>query len=243
MSAIGKPTTAAKDLLNLLQTVNELKSTENEEEVCHALQHYVARIKQLSDRREQQMQMMKGTDEVQPDTEPDFSASAEHDFEAAFENVRPPLLQTSVQDRKLQNEPCKPNPVSDSVRYFEIMSFKTIREEDCESEASDDTSTAFETVDSNSTHSMADSSPLGVQDSPDSPRFGLEDTPSSKNAALRKEMCDVRMLVVKAGVVEEKTQPSMRASSKKFFVKKIQDRVCKRDDETDEVDVMGMAIM
>jgi hypothetical protein len=263
MSAIGKPATAGRtqDMLNLLQTVKELKSTEHEDVLCYALQHYVTRIKKVSDRRKRRMQM-EGPDGLEMDTEPDFSAGVEHDLEAAFEKIRP-----QVQDSKVHSEPCKPNQVSGSVRYFEIMSFKTIREEDCESEASDDISTALETESSNSTVSIHAESPSGVQDSTEMLGEELEDistpeaplVPSSemgcsskrprsgalpgRTLALRKETCDMGMLFVRFGVVEAKRKSSLWSSAQKMFGNLTQDQVCKRDDDTDEVDVMGMAIL
>jgi hypothetical protein len=268
MSAIGKPATAARkqDMLDLLQAVKELKSTEHADVLCYALQHCVTRVKKVSDRRKQRMQMKEPVG-LKLDTEPDFSASAEFDLEAALEKMRPKVQKKSVQDRKLHKEPCKPNVVSDSVRYFEIMSFKTIREGDCESEASDDISTALETENSNSTDSIHADSPSGVQDSMD--WFGAEseeistpeqaDVPYSEvgisskrprssalpgqTRALRKENCDMGMLFVRFGGVETKRKSSLWSSAKKLFLQITQEQVCKCDDDTDEVDVMGMAIL
>jgi hypothetical protein len=168
--------------------------------------------------------------------------------EAVLKNVRPKADQTT-------------RDVPGQAQFFEIMSFKTIKEIDCESEESEDDWNELQATNQNSIVATCALDLITPSTSAESPQVstdmlgaGFEDIhphPSTQNSDTNPSSMQPRKAVTlhkdaitfKKDRGEGKAATCSRAHSGNTFMKRMRERLFNHDDLTDTVDVMGMAIL
>jgi hypothetical protein len=167
--------------------------------------------------------------------------------EAVLKNVRPKTDQTT-------------RDVPGQAQFFEIMSFKTIKEIDCESEESEDdwnellatnqnsivTTCALDLItpstSAGSSQVSTDMLGVGFEDIHSHSSTQNSDTNPSSMQSRRAVTLHKDAITFKKDRGEGKAVTCSPAHSGDTFMKRMRERLFDHDDLTDTVDVMGMAI-